>query len=194
MPAAPTHSSTPASLAPIRRGEVLVHDATVRPRSPGWSALWCLVSFGIAGAVRHGRINAELARVGRARGTMPFPFVRVDPPTAVLAWLGGLLIWCFVAASVVQYVLELFDGYDPVAADITTFTGQALLLAPMWITQLHTGRRLRTVQHLVGVHPVTLQPWHLALAGVTVPPVATWLAQRAANRAWREWRIGPGRP
>lgn len=165
------------------------HDTQVVLRSPGWAAFWCLATVGITGAVRHGRINGELARFGRARGRMPFGFITSSPPRAVLAWVSGIVGWLVVIAASITYVMAVAgDRHDVAADDLTSAAGLALLLVPLWLTARHTAQRIATATHLVGLVPDPRLPMTAAVATVLFPPAGTWSLQRAINRAWKTWR------
>lgn len=165
----------------------LAHDTFVRQRSPGWTALGCLLTGGVIGAVHQHRVSSELARFGRARGRMPFPFIRSNPGVATVWWLVGLLAWYLLIGAVVTYVLGLGDGSDPSAADITTFASFVLLLAPLWLIATATIRHVRTAQHLAGVDGPWPSPVHGAMLVAAFPPLGTWYVQRQLNRVWQAY-------
>lgn len=166
-----------------------MHDTDVVHRSPVAAALLCILTVGVLGAVRHGKVNGELRRLGRARGSMSFPFIRANPAVSVLAWILGLLLWGLVAYSLFTFVRELVvDRRDFEPGDITTVAGTLIFLAPLWLTSLHTGQRIRTAQHLVGIQPQPTMPLRIAASSVAFPPLGLWRQQREANRAWTTWR------
>jgi hypothetical protein len=168
---------------------VQVLDTPVRPRSPLAAATWCVLTAGISGAVRIGRLNGDLRRLGRARGAMPFAFIRVHPALSVLAWLMGIMAWVIVLASLIVYVHALVTNTrDASVTDLPSIALLGVLLLPLWLTVFHTGSRISTAQHLVGQLPDPSLPRTGALLAVTFPPAATWYLQRAANQAWNTWR------
>jgi hypothetical protein len=165
------------------------YDTQVVLRSPAWAAAWCLLTVGVSGAVRHGRINGELARFGRARGRMPFAFIASAPARAVLAWVVGIIAWLLVVAAAVTYAGSVVDGSHTLATDdLTSAAGLGLLLVPLWLTARHTAQRIATASHLVGVVPDPRFPLRAAIATVLFPPAGTWSLQRAINRTWATWR------
>ncbi|MCW2949007.1 MAG: hypothetical protein JWN41_20 [Thermoleophilia bacterium] len=167
---------------------VRVLDTHVRPRSPIAAALWCVLTIGISGAVRYGRVNAEMRRLGRARGAMPFAFIRVRPVVSGFAWLFGFGAWVGAVAALVAYVRSVaYGNHHLAAADITGVAGCALFLVPLWLTVLHTGQRLQTTQHLVGELPRPGLAQRLALLAALCPPAGLWRVQHEANRAWQTW-------
>ncbi|MBC7460901.1 MAG: hypothetical protein H7287_06030 [Thermoleophilia bacterium] len=171
------------------RSSVRVHDTDVVPRSPVAAALLCIITLGVTGAVRHGKLNGELRRLGRARGSMTFPFIRSTPALSVLTWILGLLLWAVVVFSLVTFVRELVvDRRDFRPGDITSVAGTLIFLAPLWLTSLHTGQRIRTAQHLLGITPRASMPLRLAAAAVVFPPLGLWRQQREPNRAYATWR------
>lgn len=167
---------------------IRAHDTDVRLRRPALAALACLLTLGVWGAVHHQRLTRELARFGRARGRMPFPFIRVSPGASTLAWIAGLLGWYGLVAAIVAYVAQLLDGYTPSTEDITAFASIGLLLAPLWLAMSHTMRRIRTAQHLAGVDGPHPSPLRGAILAAIFPPLGSWHAQRQANRAWAAYR------
>ncbi|MCW2962449.1 MAG: hypothetical protein JWM25_1560 [Thermoleophilia bacterium] len=169
-------------------GALVAFDAAVRPRSPRLVGLACACTLGISGAVRIGRLNGELARFGAARGAMPFPFITVNPAISVLAWLAGGLGWILQVSNIAIYLEALTDGLEPAAADITNFTASLLLLAPLWLTALHTARRIRTAQHLAGAPEQLGSPFRVALLTCLFPPAGLARLQGELNRAWDPWR------
>lgn len=177
-------------MASNRTSRALLADGVpVRLRRPCVVAALCTLTLGITGAVHHHRINVELGRFGRARGAMPFPFITVNAGAATLTWIGGLLLWLVVVASVATWGVALAMGDATLAADdVSSLAGLALLLAPLWLTGLHTMRRIRRAQFLVGVEQPTANPWRGAAFTALVPPLGSWNAQRELSRAWSVWR------
>lgn len=167
---------------------VVAHDVPVRIRRPWLAAILCLLTLGIAGAFHHQRMTRDIARFGRARGAMPFPFVPVNPAASTLAWVAGLLAWYVVVASIVGYALAYADGLEPTSDDVTGFTSLALLLAPLWLVANQTARRIRTVQHLAGAPGRRPSPVRAALLTSLFPPLGTWMTRRELNRAWQVYR------
>ena len=181
-------------MADRRSRTVRAHDVDVRLRQPAFHALMCLLTAGIWGAVHHFRMTRDVARFGRARGAMPFPFIPVAPGSSTLAWLAGLGSWYLLVASSTAYAFELWDGASVEPDDVTGFVSLALLLAPLWLVATHTIRRIRTVQHLAGVDAPYPSPVRGALLTALFPPLYTWHAQRQLNRAWRVYRDAGGSP
>ena len=175
-------------MATTTRRTVRVHDTDVKLRRPVLAGLLCLLTLGISGAVHHHRMTRDIQRFGRARGTMPFPFIPVQAGASTLGWIAGLLCWWGFVAAVVGFAVAFGDGYDPVAGDITTFASAAALLGPAWIVASHTIRRIRTVRHLVGTPGTMPSPIVGAALATLLPPIGSWNAQRQLNRAWREWQ------
>lgn len=168
---------------------MLAHDTSVRVRSPWLAAVLCVVTLGVVGAVRHGKVNGELRRFGRARGAMTFPFIRASPGVSVVAWVLGLVGYVVVIATIVGYVQRVASGrhdFDP--GDISSLSFVLLLLTPLWLTALHTARRIRTAQHLVGIVPPPTMTWWVTALTVVFPPIGTWRMQLEVNRAWNVWR------
>ena len=160
-------------------------DVDVRLRSPIAAALWCTLTLGVVGAVQHNRVNDELRRFGRPRGAMPFAFIPVNVGAATLTWVGGLLLWFIVAGTLIAWLVALATG-DTVLTpeDISSVAGLALALAPLWLTGLHTMRRIRRAQFLVGVDQPSANPWRGAAMTALLPPLGSWNSQRELNRAW----------
>jgi hypothetical protein len=167
---------------------VLAHDVRVKLRRPTLAGILCLLTFGIWGAVHHFRLTREVARFGRARGAMPFPFTPVNPGTSTLAWVAGLCSWYLLVGAAIAYGFELADGYEPTPDDVTLFASIVLLLAPLWLVASHTIERIRTVQHMAGVDGRHPSPGRGALLTSIFPPLGTWHAQRELNRAWQVYR------
>lgn len=167
---------------------MLAHDVEVRVRRPWLMGLLSLLTLGAWGAVHHFLLSRDIARFGRARGQMPFPFTPVAPGASTLAWVAGLLAWYGVVAALASWLFRLFDGYDPATEDVTSFVSLGLLLAPLWLVALHTLRRIRTVQHLAGTAAPYPSPLRGAALYAMLPPLGSWHAQRQLNRAWRVYR------
>lgn len=200
-PAAPdslhrTPAPHPAPVPAPERRVLFVHDTLVRRVRPWVAGVQCLLTVGVSGAVRHYRLNDELRRFGRARGAMPFPFIPCTPWMALATWLLGGLLWACGAALVVMTLWPLVVDLDPDLEMIPSFASSVLLFAPFWLTTLHTARRIRTAQRLVGVDPDRLvEPIRAALIACLCPALYTWLAQRHADRVWRTWATAqPGAP
>jgi len=83
------------------------------------------------------------------------------------------------------------DGHTSSAA-FTDLVSVVLLLAPLWLTTLHTARSVRPAQHMTGVERGLVNPYTVAVASCVLPPLGTALMVHALNRAWREWRDTPG--
>lgn len=169
--------------------EFLVFDTTVHCRNPWVSALFSTLTVGISGAVAHSRVNRELAAIGRIRGAMPFPFIKCSPGSATAIWVIGLVCWFGAAFGVVGLIVEIHNHqWHMPSSDISLAASFSLLLIPLWMTQLHTARRIRTAQHLVGLDRKLTTPIHAAIVGVIFPPAFNFLSYKALNRAWSLWR------
>lgn len=166
----------------------LVFDTTVRPRRPFVAALWCFLTLGFAGAFTHNRVNSQLQRLGRQRGAMPFPFIPVETGTATLYWVLGILGWLALVLAGVATVQDAINGYTRIDTEVIPAAATlALMVSPLWMTALHTGRRVKTAQYLVGQEAKRTNPVRLAIAAVLFPPAYTLLLNRAANRMWKTW-------
>lgn len=167
---------------------VHAHDTTVTLRRPLLVGVACLLTLGIAGAVHHHRLSRDLARFGRARGAMPFPFIPVDPGTSTLAWSGGLLLWWGAVAGLVDFAIDMTTGYNDLGSeDVTLLASLLLLLAPAWIVAARTMMRIRTARHMTGSSGHMPSPTVAATLAALVPPIGSWQAQRELNRAWAEY-------
>lgn len=173
----------------LRSTHVTVADTELRIVPPLRSALACLLTAGFSGSVTHHSVNAALADIGRVRGRMPFPFIASTPGVAALVWTIGAIGWLVVIAAIIGYsYLFSIDEAELTTDLVSGAAGAGMLLAPLWMTALHTGRRLRTAQHLVGVDRRWIEPMRAAIVAVVFPPAFTWMERRAANLAWSTWR------
>jgi hypothetical protein len=171
------------------RSTITVYDTHVRRVSAFRSALWCTLTLGVTGAIRQKRLNDELMRVGRRRGRMPFSYISVTPGTAATAWCFGMLGWFGAVAAIGYTAYLMWQGeVAPEAEWISAAASLAICLAPLWMTALHTARRVRRAQHLVGVPNRYVRLDWAPMLAVVFPPLYLWYMQRNVNRAWDEWR------
>lgn len=171
---------------------IRAHDVDVTLRRPLLTGALCLLTGGFWGAIHHYRLSRDVARFGRARGTMPFAFTPVAAGASTVAWCAGLASWYLLVGAAGAYGLSLGEGYEPGSEDVTGFVSLALLLAPLWLVTTHTIRRIRTVQHLAGVEGPYPSPTMSAIIAAAFPPLGSWHAQRQLNRAWHEYRREAG--
>jgi hypothetical protein len=177
------------SVRPVGIRTITAYDTPVTERSPLGMAVGCVVTAGVFGAVHVHQVCGELARFGRARGRMPFPFISVNVGAMTLAWIAGAIAWALVVAATATYVRDVLDGVREVGAgDITMFTTFAILLAPMVLVVAGTTRRIRTAQHLAGVEGPLASPARTTIAATAFPPLGNLLLQRELNRAWEAYR------